>query len=230
MSITDTISYDPAMGELFNRYSRNDVPGKEFAQDIEKIRGIVSKAGSGALNLRRGEIVRMVREELSKAVYRHHDNRKLVAQTLRDEFEKRVSERGKPSDTKRLADVMEKQIRIKSMTDDEIETRYIHPVVKTDKHTFRALAFESPTELDIVLSELQSRGNESVNLLRESMRKTPRDAIGDGESAKLLDHADSYSTSLHGDDTVLLRDERGAHIGVSVSSLIDMSPLERVPA
>ena len=221
-------NYDEGQAEIFRNYNGNDEASRQLANDLAKISGLVSKAAEGAINLRRNEIYRQVQEQIGQAVHRHQEARREMADNYRAMFEKHVKDRPKPSDTARLADAMELQAKIRAMTTEQLEQRYIHNVTARPEITFKASAFRSPVEYDLVVSELQSRNESGVDVLREAMKDVPRSAIGDAKGAVLLDEAKAYDIKSDA-DTVLVRDERGAHIGVLANALIDLAPLEIVP-
>ena len=166
-------AYNEGHVELFNQYHRNDEPGRLFAQDLAKVQSLVKKAGDGGINLRRGQIQQQINEALAMAVHRHHEARRQQADALRERYETHVKNRSKPSSTDRLADFHETQARIKAMTTSALETRYVYPTTARKEHTFKATVFKSPVELDLVLAELESRGSNAIDVLRESMAATP---------------------------------------------------------
>ena len=228
MSSEHLKNYDEGQAGIFRNYYNNDEASRQFSTELSKIEQLVQKAASGGVNLRRNEIYRQIQEQVGQAVHRHHEARRQQADDYRAMFEKHVKDRAKPSDTARLADSFELQAKVRAMTTEQLEQRYVHNTTARPEITFKAAAFKSPTEYDLVVSELRDRGVASVDVLREAMKDVPRQAIGDAKGAVLLDEAKAYDIKSDA-DTVLVRDERGAHIGVLAGALIDLSPLERIP-
>ena len=220
-------SYNEQFAKMLRDYAGNDTPGKVFAAEIRKAEDLVSKAASGGINLRRGEIIKQVQELIQQAVQAHHDARRQAADDLMQIMNDYKENQSKPSDQKRLADLMETQLRLQAMSDDEL----MKPVLTTASErgvVARALTFTTPTALDATISELSRRGHrEQADLLRETYRDVPRQAIGDPKAAHLVQDSRQYAQRVDG-DTVLLHDGK-AFLGIVASEVVDLSPLARVP-
>ena len=218
--------YNEFQAKYFRQNASHDPTSQVFANELEKIEMYVQRAAEGGINKRRSLIYRDVEQMLASAINRYHGEMNNQAEQYQELFNKHVKERTGKTAEQRLADYHETQARIRAMEDSELEG-YLSKANKRPEITFKSTAFKSPVEYDLVLSEMKSR-DMSTDLLRDSMKGVPRDAIGDHRAALMIDKVNEYR-NIGDHEAVKVKDEAGKPIAFSVEALIDLSGLEAVP-
>jgi len=213
--------------QLMNRHG-TDGPNAALRSKLQRIQTHIQSAAAGAINKRRPLIEQDVASMLATAKREYKQARKQRAEELRSQAFERASKANMPSTQEKLLQIEEAKMRFSAMGPEEAEQL----ALKTQKaHTSSfILSFRNAYEVDLLITKLrQSDNGELADAIAARAKTVPKGLFMDPNGAILLGEAEHYEKQ-NDLDTATLRDEKGRQYGVLIDQLVDLTPLEDVPA
>lgn len=209
----------------------NDPPTSMLREDLRQLEEKAKRFASGAVNRRRSVLREELEGDMEQIRFRYQQNRADAAKHYQAESKKATTERlTKRTDTGRLADVMEAQLRFQSMSDDHLQRFAMKPLqLDRQKDDLAMVHFRNAYEYQALKAELQKRGDsELAQKLSERYSEIPKDALGDPQAAHAVRWQRFYETPTDS-DTALTLDQEERLIGVPISECIDLGQLDAIP-
>ena len=214
---------------LFRQYGRKDPINRWLEQALSDIQLVINRAGAGAINQKRHLIEADIERQLATVKSEYNRQRKQHAQELVEAVLKRGAERSKGTSEQRTANALELSMKFDAMSDEEIRDAY-WKIASAQTRADIAGAVSSASEGTALAAALRKRGDvELADNLRARLAAVPEVVIGHPDEAAILDEAAWYARNPD-EDTAQVQDERGGKIGIVVDEMLDLSPLENLPA
>jgi len=221
-------NYDENQAQILAKYG-SDEPARFLQGEIAKLQQSITDAGRGLINKRRAVIADEAHSRLVDIAAQYHRKRRDLAQRKREDLKQHLSKKPAKGSTESLAEVMQAQLRAAAMSDSEIANTVADWSGR--RNAEKAHLGQSRAFVDALTVELRRRGdNDNADALREAMSSIPDAALGDYEAGLLLDEAEFYDQRLDTTTALMPANKDGGPVGVGIDQLVDLTPLEDVPA